>query len=98
MTTLNCHTHTQSAPRGPHPVPCNLSSTVLVSRKPNQVRLKRHRWFPKVLKTRDPLVFSMGWRRFQSLPVYALEDHNRRLRMLKWVAACGLFWGDCNGI
>jgi hypothetical protein len=36
-----------------------------------RMRLKRHRWFPKLLKCRDPLVFSVGWRRFQSLPVFA---------------------------
>lgn len=40
--------------------------------------LRSRRWFPKLLKTRDPLVFSCGWRRWQSLPVYAVEDHNRR--------------------
>ncbi|KAL4425893.1 hypothetical protein ABPG75_009909 [Micractinium tetrahymenae] len=49
-----------------------------------QMRLKRHRWFPKVLKNRDPLVFSVGWRRFQSLPVLATEDNNGRYRMIKY--------------
>ena len=47
-------------------------------------RVKKHRWHQKVLKSSDPLVFSLGWRRFQSLPIYCTKDINLRLRFLKY--------------
>ncbi|UIZ28400.1 hypothetical protein KXD40_004540 [Peronospora effusa] len=49
-----------------------------------RMRFKKHRWHRKILKTNDPLVFSIGWRRFQSLPVYSIEDTNERHRYLKY--------------
>ena len=47
-------------------------------------RLKKHRWHKRVLKSADPLVFSVGWRRFQSCPLYCTKDPNLRLRHIKY--------------
>ena len=47
-------------------------------------RFKKHRWHKKILKCNDPLVFSIGWRRFQSIPTFSTEDDNKRHRYLKY--------------
>lgn len=49
-----------------------------------KARLRRHRWHKKILKTNDPLVVSLGWRRFQTLPIYTTSDSRTRTRMLKY--------------
>mmetsp|Transcript_85966 Transcript_85966/g.179761 ORF Transcript_85966/g.179761 Transcript_85966/m.179761 type:complete len:1088 (-) Transcript_85966:52-3315(-) len=50
-----------------------------------QVRVKRHRWHPKLLKSGDPLLLSVGWRRYQTLPIFSLEDRGeKRMRYLKY--------------
>ena len=62
-----------------------------------RIRLKKHRWYPKILKNKDPLIFSVGWRRFQSLPVFSITEHNFRQRQIKYTPQhemCNaIFWG-----
>ncbi|XP_036338167.1 ribosome biogenesis protein BMS1 homolog [Rhagoletis pomonella] len=60
-------------------------------------KVKKHRWYKKILKTGDPLIISLGWRRFQTVPIYAKIEDNFRHRYLKYTpnhVTCSMtFWG-----
>lgn len=62
-----------------------------------RARVRRHRFKRGVLKSNDPIVMSIGWRRFQSLPIYDMEDQGARRRFLKYTPEflhCNAtFWG-----
>lgn len=45
-----------------------------------KVRIKKHRWYGNILKSNDPLIFSIGWRRYQSIPIFCVKDPNDRYR------------------
>ncbi|XP_034103406.1 ribosome biogenesis protein BMS1 homolog [Drosophila albomicans] len=60
-------------------------------------KVKKHRWYKKILKTGDPLIVSMGWRRFQTVAIFAKVEDNFRQRYLKYTpnhVTCSMtFWG-----
>ncbi|XP_049541322.1 ribosome biogenesis protein BMS1 homolog [Anopheles darlingi] len=60
-------------------------------------KVKKHRWYKKTLKTGDPLIVSLGWRRFQTIPIYAKVEDDFKHRYLKYTpnhVTCSMsFWG-----
>lgn len=65
-----------------------------------KVKFKRHRWYSNLLKSNDPLIVSTGWRRYQSVVVFATEDPNDRMRYLKYTPqhdfCTAIFYGNFN--
>ena len=50
-----------------------------------KARFKRHKWNKKILKSKDPLVISIGWHRFQTVPMFCTEDMGTdRMRLVKY--------------
>lgn len=47
-------------------------------------KVKKHRWYKKLLKTSDPLILSLGWRRFQTIPIFAKVEDDMKHRYLKY--------------
>ena len=65
-----------------------------------KVRFKRHRWYNNLMKSHDPIIVSSGWRRYQSISVFATEDPNERMRFLKYTPqhdfCYTIFYGNFN--
>ncbi|MCL7043704.1 hypothetical protein MKW94_020183 [Papaver nudicaule] len=62
-----------------------------------QAELKQHSWHAKSLKTNDPVIVSVGWRRYQTRPIYALKNCTGQYQMLEHtpedVPCLAAFWG-----
>eukprot|EP00746_Dinoflagellata_sp_MGD_P154651 gnl/MRDRNA2_/MRDRNA2_84957_c0_seq1.p1 gnl/MRDRNA2_/MRDRNA2_84957_c0~~gnl/MRDRNA2_/MRDRNA2_84957_c0_seq1.p1 ORF type:complete len:744 (-),score=-25.81 gnl/MRDRNA2_/MRDRNA2_84957_c0_seq1:52-2283(-) len=62
-----------------------------------RARLKRHKWYRNMLKNQDALVLSLGWRRFETIPTFEMQDVNMQRRMLKNIPngkhCLVTFWG-----
>ncbi|KAI3867178.1 hypothetical protein MKX03_009050, partial [Papaver bracteatum] len=57
-------------------------------------RFERHSLHMKPLKTKDPIIVSVGWRRYQTTPIYALEDLRKILEFTPEDKPCSAtFWG-----
>jgi ribosome biogenesis protein BMS1 len=54
-----------------------------------KIKFTKHLWHPKILKTNDPIILSIGWRKFQTTPIYCMEDKNHKLRMIKYTPKFG---------
>ena len=49
------------------------------------VKIKKHRFYTRALKSTDPIILSVGWRRFQTIPVFFNEERGGRLTFLKYL-------------
>ncbi|XP_026455085.1 ribosome biogenesis protein BMS1 homolog isoform X1 [Papaver somniferum] len=62
-----------------------------------QADLKQHSWHTKSLKTNNPIIVSVGWRRYQTTPIYVREDRHGRYQMLEHIPedtpCLAVFWG-----
>ncbi|KAI3838373.1 hypothetical protein MKX03_029267 [Papaver bracteatum] len=62
-----------------------------------QAKVEQHSWHTKSLQTNNPIMVSVGWRRYQTTPIYAHEGHHGKYQMLEHipgdVPCFAVFWG-----
>ena len=62
-----------------------------------KIRFSKHLWFPKILKTNDPIILSIGWRKFQTTMAYCVQDKNHNLRLIKYTPKFTTCYAVCYG-
>ncbi|MCL7028002.1 hypothetical protein MKW94_000541 [Papaver nudicaule] len=62
-----------------------------------QARLKRHSWHTNSLKSNDPIIVSVGWRRYKTIPIYSRDWDGGWHKMLEYTpedeSCFATFWG-----
>eukprot|EP00747_Dinoflagellata_sp_TGD_P159443 gnl/TRDRNA2_/TRDRNA2_177888_c1_seq4.p1 gnl/TRDRNA2_/TRDRNA2_177888_c1~~gnl/TRDRNA2_/TRDRNA2_177888_c1_seq4.p1 ORF type:complete len:423 (+),score=-27.95 gnl/TRDRNA2_/TRDRNA2_177888_c1_seq4:1047-2315(+) len=62
-----------------------------------QGMLKRQSRYKGSIKNQDSLMFSLGWRKFNSIPTFGVEESCTRMRMIKYIPerthCIVVFWG-----
>jgi ribosome biogenesis protein BMS1 len=61
------------------------------------VKIKRHRFYARKPKSSDPMVVTIGWRRFQALPIFFNEERGGRNRFLKYMPDFLTCWATFHG-
>jgi len=54
-----------------------------------KLKLEKHLYYPKILKSNDPIIYSIGWRRFQTTANLCVDDKHQRLRAIKYTPKFG---------
>lgn len=62
-----------------------------------KIKFTKHLWYPKILKNNDPIILSIGWRKFQVTPIFCIEEKNQRLRMIKYTPKYTSCYAVCWG-
>jgi len=68
-----------------HPIIVGMLFDTETEIKQQWVKIKRHRFYDRKLKSNDPLVVSVGWRRYQTIPIYFNEERGGKLRFMKYI-------------
>lgn len=66
------------------------------------VKIRRDRFYDRTPKSSDPMVFTIGWRRFQTIPIFFNEERDNKLRHLKYMpeylTCYASYWGPPSAI
>lgn len=62
------------------------------------VKMLRHKFYTAILKSNDPLIVSVGFHKYQTIPYFCRKDTDERLRFVKYTPkyefCIAIFYGN----